>query len=434
MHVGFYHDTSPLSEWDWQAVLDGQVALSGTDGQTLRLAHELADASSVEVTLLTPNPGTTPSATLASQVAVDTFPEAVHHAHAHQLDVLVFVNAQRPEIPEGVARAEALRQPCIAWCKNGPWRPLRSLYATTDAIRRVICVTRPHADIFRDKTVFSKIEVIPNGIDAEWYRPAPDTSPDPNRVCYVGALTPDKGFHHLAQVWPSVRQSTPSARLTVVGSARLYDRSETLGPLNVARPEYEHTQIVPFLGSTRAEARHRHGVDFRGLTPPRSLRTIMQNSSLGVVNPNLTIGNSLETFCVSAVEFQAAETAVIGARRRGLRETVQHEETGLLINSQRELESALSRLLNQPEEARRMGKQGQRWVTETFDFSTVVQRWHRVLDAIVQGKPPDPPAFSLRRATPKTMLREGIRRFHSMGAANRLSLLDDLIGMIRDSR
>ena len=431
MHVGFYHDTTHLNEWDWEEVLNGRVPLSGTDGQMFRIVHELAKRSSIECTLVTTCAGTTPSATGASQVAVDDFVGAVRHAHSHQFEVLVFVNIHSPDVIEGLSVADRRQQACIAWCQNGPWRPMSTLYAETDAVRRVVCVTRPHADIFRDKSVFEKIEVVHNGVDAEWYRPHSSLSLDRQSICYVGAITPDKGFHHIARAWSHVRDYFPDAKLTVVGGAHLYDRSANLGPLNVASPSYEYAHLVPVLGSSRREALKDHRVDFQGLLPPRDTRNIMQACTLGIVNPNLEYGQSLETFCVAAAEFQAAGTPVVGGNRRGLRETVQHEETGILIDSTNELAPTLRYFLNRPEKARFMGERGLQWVTEMFDFPIVVKRWQQVLEATAQDKPPTPPSFSFQRAVPKTFIREGIRRLHSFGGEGRIPLLDRLLDTLR---
>lgn len=407
MHIGFYMDATHLDKWDWQAVISGQVALSGTDGSLLRVAHELAGFPSCNVTLLTTWGGTTPSATPACQVVVDHLTDAVRYAHTHQLDVLVFNNVECDEVIAGVKQAERLAQPCVVWCQNGPSRAMASFYLDKTVIRRVVCVTHVHADTYRDKRIFEKIAVIHNPIDARYFSATP-TREDTQTVCYVGAMTPDKGFHHLAKAWPQVRAVFPEARLIVVGSARLYDRSIELGPLGLARNDYEQTHLVPHLGTSRRKAEKQLGISFRGLLPPDQISAVLQHALIGVVNPNTQ--RSLETFCVTAVEMQATATAVVGARRKGLRETVRHGETGLLIRSPRQLAPTLCRLLNKPAQTRRMGKRGREWVSQTFETTRIAKRWQRLLGNVIRGAPASPPPFSLSRATPKTIVREAIRR------------------------
>lgn len=434
MHVGFYLDTAHLNNWDWDDLLKGKLPLSGTDSTTLRLAHELASASSLDITLLTTVSGTSPSATPASQVEVANFTEAVRYAARYHFDVLVFNNACQSDLTKGVRLAETLQQPCIVWCHNGPWRRMAQLYAETDAIRRVLCVSHPHANLFREKKIFHKIEVVYNGINTSKYEVSTRSNRTSQSVCYVGALTESQGFHHLIKAWPQIRSSIPEAQLTVVGSPRLYDRNAELGPLGVAAPKYERSSIIPHIGSSLEEAKDQLGVKFMGLLSPNQTRAVMQSSSIGVVNPNTERG-ALETFCVTAVEMQAAETAVVGGRRRGLRETVRNGKTGVLINGPTQLAPTLQRLLDKPEQTRRMGTRGQEWVSKMFDLSHVVTRWEDILYATAQGQPPEPPPFSFRHTTPKTILRESIRRFHSLlGRGNRFPFVDRLINVIRRSQ
>jgi hypothetical protein len=158
---------------------------------------------------------------------------------------------------------------------------------------------------------------------------------------------------------------------------------------------------------------------------------VLHTSSVGVVNPNTDPKGSLETFCLTAAERQAAETAVVGGRRRGLRETVRNGQTGVLIDAPSQLSPTLCTLLRNRERTRRMGKRGREWVSQTFALSDVVTRWEKVLGATAQDRPPRPPPFSLRRATPKTIVREGIRRVHALAGTGRMSLLDRFLDWMR---
>jgi len=430
MRVGFYFDASHIAPWDWERVLQGKTPLSGTDRMVLRIAHEVARSTSIDVFLLTTAPGRSAGATPVVQVTAGHFPEGVSASHTRDLDVLVFINTKRSGIVEGVRLADRMGQTCIAWCQNGPWQRMAALYAETTSIERVLCVSAPQADAYRDRPVFEKMEVLHNAVNTRWYAPSSRASVDGNTVCYLGALTPSKGFHHLARTWPSVRATIPDARLVVIGSARLYDRSLELGPLNVAEPEYEHEHIIPHLGSSRGQIEEMQGVSFRGLLPPLQVRDILQNASVGIVNPN--VQGSVETFCVSAVEMQATETPVIGGARRGLRETVRDGETGVLLNTPDKLPSAIHRCLTNPESTRHMGRRGRKMVERRFELSRIVGHWEQLLFQTARGTPPCPPAFSIRRATPKTFLRESIRRLHTLaGPGNRLPILDDVTDYFR---
>lgn len=61
-----------------------------------------------------------------------------------------------------------------------------------------------------------KVRVIPNGIDASWFKVQRDPSPDP-LVIFVGRLVPEKGPQTLVDAMPEVLASFPSARLILAG-------------------------------------------------------------------------------------------------------------------------------------------------------------------------------------------------------------------------
>ncbi len=90
------------------------------------------------------------------------------------------------------------------------------------------------------------IHVIPNGIDTAVFHHRADREairkelgwpPDARVVVSIGHLQELKGFHHLVELWPSVRKLAGNARLVLIGGSageaayerRLRDRIEELG-------------------------------------------------------------------------------------------------------------------------------------------------------------------------------------------------------------
>lgn len=411
MHVGLYFNTAHLPDWTWEAVLNGTVPLSGTDGSVLRVTREIASSSPFRVTLLTSPHRSTPGTGPVSWATVQSLSHAVGYADAEGIDVLVFNNDDRLDIDKSLEHAERTSQSCIVWCQNGPTVEAARRYVASPAVKRVICVSHPHADVYRDKSIFDKVTVIHNPVDLELYaltEPVPEKG---HTVCYVGALTPDKGFHHLARAWPEVRNSFPTATLAVIGSSRLYDRDADLGPLGVAHPAYEEEYLIPQFGHSKSRARDQWGVTFEGLLPPTDICSILKRSSVGVVNPNL--GGSLETFCVTAAEMQAVGVPVVGGNRKGLRETVRDGETGLLIDAPDELSAAIEYLLANPDKAHQMGMRGRDWVHQRYDTRHIAARWCTILKKIHSGIQPAPPPLNVWQSSPKTLLREAIRWLRS---------------------
>lgn len=417
MHIGFYLPTKHLQGWDWAKALGGLLPLSGTDGSVLRIADYLATRNHVTVDVLVTQTGSSEDATSAHQVSVPSFKEAVYYAEANDLDALVFPHpTQRerfPDVRAGLEEADTCGVPCLTWLHNTPPLAMSTAYASHGAVKRALCVSNPQADLLRDRAVFNKVAVVHNPIDTRFFAKA-DTSCQTNNlsqyirktVCYAGALTKAKGFHHVARAWPTVRNAVPKAELSILGSARLYDRTASLGPLQIGKPEYEQEHLIPYLGPNREAAKNR-GVTLYGLLAPHQLRIHMQQALVGVVNPSFT---TPETFCVTAAEFQAAGTAVVGGRMAGLRETVADGHTGRLIRSPDDLAEVLIALLKSPQTTRAMGRRGQIYVRDHFDTPHVAERFRQILESVVRNEPPSPPSFQWKYATPRNTLREGIRQ------------------------
>lgn len=87
--------------------------------------------------------------------------------------------------------------------------------------RVVTAVAEADADRLRQLDPRRRVEVIPNGVDADYFRPQPTVSADPNTLVFVGAMSfpPNVAAmrHFCREVLPLVRRERPSVRLTIVG-------------------------------------------------------------------------------------------------------------------------------------------------------------------------------------------------------------------------
>lgn len=408
MVVGLYFPVEHLGKWSWSEFLRGELAVSGTDAAQLYLLEYLAESKRFNPVVFTGS--TFPKREGLRTMESSTLPEAVQKANRDAAaDVLVSICRDGQDtFLSGLRTATRQEVPLLIWCQNHPSPETLDVMAEEPGVRRIVCVSKSEADDLRHHPAFRKTEVVYNGVDSAPFDKAIEaTERSPHRVCFLGALTPAKGFHHVARAWPKVRRTFPEAELHVMGSAKLYDRDQSLGPLGIAEDEFEREEIIPHLGKTRSDARSL-GVHFLGLVPPHEVRETIASSLIGIVNPN--VAGSIETFCVSAVEIQAGGAAVVGAQSGGLRETVQHSKTGYLIRDESELSDALCKLLGDPYRTKQMGERGRQHVRKTFGLKRYRRRWRDVLQRVRKGKPPSPPSFSWRRATYKTFARELVRR------------------------
>jgi glycosyltransferase involved in cell wall biosynthesis len=80
---------------------------------------------------------------------------------------------------------------------------------------------------------------------------------------------------------------------------------------------------------------------------------------------------------LSLIEGMAAGCAVVGSRVPGVREVLQHERNGLLVDEgdPEALADALERLLARPQEAAAMAAQGQRDARERHGLALMLSRY-----------------------------------------------------------
>ncbi len=87
--------------------------------------------------------------------------------------------------------------------------------------RVVTAVAEADADRLRQLDPRRRVEVVPNGVDADYFRPQPTVAAEPDTLVFVGAMSfpPNVAAmrHFCHEVLPLVRRTRPSVRLTIVG-------------------------------------------------------------------------------------------------------------------------------------------------------------------------------------------------------------------------
>lgn len=191
----------------------------------------------------------------------------------------------------------------------------------------------------------TRLAGIPNPVDIAAIRAAADRSPAPLAgpyVLYSGKLEINKGADLLVRVAAATRLSCP---LVVVGDGRLRATIES-----EARRRGLDVRVTGWLPRDQALAwvRHATALVFPSRGPESLSRVLLEAGALGVPIAAMDTG--------------------------GTRDIVRHGETGLLSTSTTGLAADLSRLLEDPVLASRMGEGARRHVEQTFDATAVVAR------------------------------------------------------------
>jgi len=105
-------------------------------------------------------------------------------------------------------------------------------------------------------------------------------------------------------------------------------------------------------------------------------------------NTYLTIASHfLEPFGFSPIESMACGTPVVAVKEGGFRETVKHEETGLLVERDpKELADAILRLIENKEDWKRFSENGINWVKSNFSWESTIIKIEKELFALTKNE------------------------------------------------
>ncbi len=199
------------------------------------------------------------------------------------------------------------------------------------------------------------IEVIPNGVDASAcaayaYQPEPDT------LIYPGALSfsanADAVTHFIQNIWPLIRARHPQARFRITGHVT---------------------------AEQRAALPRANGIEFTGYA--HDIRALIARHALEVVPLREGGGTRLKILEALALGVPVVSTSK-GAEGLALIDG----EHLLIADTPMEFARAVSRLLADPPQARRLGEAGRRAVGERYDWRVILPRLNDLLEAVGQTR------------------------------------------------
>lgn len=234
---------------------------------------------------------------------------------------------------------------------------------------RVICVANSNAKfmIERQNIPVEKIKVVYNGIDSEIYNRPCDMllkrkelaiKEEDLIVGNVARLSPPKDHETLVRAFKIVTKKIPAAKLLLVGDGPLETKIKTLvSDLNL-------NTKVKFLGRRR--------------DIPELLK----------IFDIFVLSSSSEGLPVAILEAMASGLPVAATNVAGNPEAVINEETGLIVSAKNPeaLAEAICRLLQNPEEAKRMGDNGRNRVKEYFTFDKMVKEYEDIYSSLLNKK------------------------------------------------
>lgn len=233
--------------------------------------------------------------------------------------------------------------------REAPWPIAAVVWLAELPIPAVYRRARFHAishstreDLVRRGVAPDRIHVTFPGVDADWYAPDPAVARAATPTfLYVGRLKRYKGLETAVRALAEVRGRGCPVRLDVAGDGD--DRERLVGLVRRLRLS--------------------DSVSFLGFVPETTKRTLLRQA-WAVVLPS-----AKEGWGISNVEAAACGTPALAADRPGLRESVRHEETGLLLpyGDVPAWADAFHRLAQHPEQVVRFGVAARRFA-ETLSW------------------------------------------------------------------
>ncbi len=208
----------------------------------------------------------------------------------------------------------------------------------------------------------SRVTVIHNGVDPQKYHPSDGSRSVSNFgirtpfVLYVGRLSRQKGIFDLLEAMDYLPEDTNLVLVT--------GKPDTEGleeELRRALSDVRHVVWIPEMLGDR---------DLVGL----------YNEAAVFACPSI-----YEPFGIINLEAMACETPVVATRVGGIKEVVVDRETGLLVppGDPTKLGRAITKLLEDPGLAARMGKKGRRRVLEHFTWDRIAERTLKLYRSLI---------------------------------------------------
>ena len=242
---------------------------------------------------------------------------------------------------------------------------LQGLYGQMDCI---VANSKRLKDLIRDRGVRTRIEVIPNGVNLDQFRPAFDTEErlslrnhlgigaDQIMITTVGSIRPRKGIEFLLESWIELASKFPNAHLVLVGA-----RSDRQDPKLAAY----RLRLEKLISASGAAER----VHFTGLVT--NIEEYLRASDLFV------FPSEREGMPNAVLEAMACGLPVVMTPFIGLPEEfgTPGKEYLLVDRNAQAITNVISQLITSKEIRDRMGREASCWVQKTMDIQTSLDQF-----------------------------------------------------------
>ena len=224
-------------------------------------------------------------------------------------------------------------------------------YAFKYADASIVTTPQIKEEIIRRYGIASdKIHIIPNPVDIDLFRPMPEIERVRGRLCFVGRLTPEKNIELLLEALSGIK----NASILIIGDGEL--------------KSYLKSRSV------------RMGINahFLGNIPNNELPELLNTCQAFVLQ------SKWEGMPKVLIEAMACGMPVVGTNVSGIRDLIDHEQTGILCEPEIEsLRDAIRKVLNNSQLCKDIGRQARDFVANNFSLKECVSKELDLLTTLI---------------------------------------------------
>jgi glycogen(starch) synthase len=261
-----------------------------------------------------------------------------------------------------LGRAQGLHSPDSFSINGIEW------WATYEAERVIVCSQSMKTEICDHFNLpQSKVDVIPNAIDASKYQTSADRGEVRQRygvgygeklILCVGRLVPQKGIEYFIRAIPLIAKRFPEAKYIIVGEGWSRDILEV---------------------EARASG-HADKIKFTGFASDKEVIDLMTSADV------LVVPSIYEPFGIVALEGMATGVPVVASQVGGLAEVIDHDCTGLFVypRSPESIAWGIGRILSDPDHAKWITENAKEKLHKAYSWEAVAMKTVEVYRKVVE--------------------------------------------------
>ncbi len=272
---------------------------------------------------------------------------------------------------------ESVKLKTVVWSHNFENYISTKYLAKCEYVVKNVCVSKEQLELLLDTDLYRKSTYIFNGMCFDDYQDI-KCPKNETKICYIGNLYPGSGYESVIKAWPKVEQTCPGAQLYIIGGNDLYLKSKIKGLCS--NKSFSNLEKLIHKNLYNGE-NVKNNVHFLGVMGGKEKLLEMGSSAIGIAN----LTYSGETFGLSAVEFEALSVPVISVNKYGIRDTVDNNNTGILVDSHEKLSDAIALLFHDENLREALAKHSFNFVDSKFNYLTIVHEWEKMFENIYES-------------------------------------------------